>query len=83
MLLFAGVLSGGILLKSHPYKGHKIGTGPFKSTWYSFCSVHQHPETGCSRCMSGNYRNDVKRYFGSIIYRKCPKIWRWWANRRK
>jgi hypothetical protein len=56
--------------------------GPLREDWYSICSKHQNYKADCKLCQTGQWRNRYLRHFGSFIYKNCPKLWRWWANRK-
>lgn len=61
----------------------KKGIWPFRKTWYSICSAHQKYKKSCPRCNKGNWHNDVRYYFSSVIYKNWPNVWRWWVNRKQ
>jgi hypothetical protein len=59
------------------------GWGPWRQEWYSICSAHQNggPDDECQLCRAGLWRNCWRQFFGHIVYKRWPRLWRWWANR--
>jgi hypothetical protein len=58
-----------------------IGWGPFKSDWYSICSIHGHPKDGCNMCMTGSYCNRLLNKVGHFFHKHAYPLWFMWANK--
>lgn len=62
--------------------GRKRGVWPLRQTWYSICSAHQEHDPECDLCQSGWWYNDVRQAVGGWVFRRWPRLWRWWVNRK-
>lgn len=55
------------------------GWGPWKKLWFSICSAHGMGEKeDCLACNSGMWVNNWRYKFEDFIYKKFPKLWKWW-----
>lgn len=57
------------------------GSGLFKEQWFSICSSHLNPDKNCPRCHAGHWHNVYQSKFSNFVYKWCPRLWRWFANR--
>ena len=61
----------------------KSGLGFMKlRRWYSICSAHQGRVDNCDLCDCGRWSFEPYRLFSGFMWKKAPKFWRWWQNRR-
>lgn len=58
------------------------GRGLFREEWYSCCSMHSVHDETCSRCRVGSWENVWKVLFSGFVFRRLPKLWVWWMNRK-
>lgn len=56
--------------------------GIFRQEWYYICSSHRHAQEGCPRCESGMWVNVYKHKLSKFFFKRYPKKWAIWANRR-
>lgn len=58
------------------------GTWPFILEWYSICSAHQEHDENCDMCTHGVWHNKYGMKFSKFVFKKYPKLWIWWMNRK-
>ena len=58
------------------------GKQPWNSKWLAICSRHPGHCRDCELCIIGQWRNRTGLAFSSLVFRCCPRLWRWWANSR-
>lgn len=54
----------------------------WRQTWFSICSKHSGYRSDCNLCQNGRWSNDIAQWVSNSIYKKTPRLWRWWANGR-
>lgn len=64
-----------------PYRGSRLGWGPWRRRWISICSRHREHQIACRLCMTGRYSWAIPAFFSRLFYRRAPRLWRWWVNR--
>lgn len=57
------------------------GWGPWKYKWFSICSAHGlGAQDDCPACNAGHWVNAWGYKIEDFIYKKFPKIWKWWMK---